>query len=109
MCSFSISVTIAVPAGTVFSGQIVNTGQDKARPNFDPTITEQLKTGCINDAHALIVSAVKLMVAGHSPDAEGCGEAAQNRKQLFLGLVGGGLLVAWLMFPFPGGPPTPFP
>jgi len=29
--------------------------------------------------------------------------------QLFLGLVGGGLLVAWLMFPFPGGPPTPFP
>jgi len=29
--------------------------------------------------------------------------------QLFLGLVGGGLLVAWLMYPFPSGPPTPFP
>ena len=29
--------------------------------------------------------------------------------QLFLGLIGGGLLVAWLMFPFPDGPPTPFP
>ena len=29
--------------------------------------------------------------------------------QLFLGLVGGGLLVAWLMVPFPDGPPTPFP
>jgi hypothetical protein len=29
--------------------------------------------------------------------------------QLFLGLVGGGLLVAWLMYPFPGGPPAPIP
>ncbi len=29
--------------------------------------------------------------------------------QLFLGLVGGGILVAWLMYPFPAGPPTPFP
>ncbi len=29
--------------------------------------------------------------------------------QLFLGLVGGGLLLAWLMYPFPQGPPTPFP
>lgn len=27
--------------------------------------------------------------------------------QLFVGLVGGALLVAWLMFPFPAGPPTP--
>ena len=26
--------------------------------------------------------------------------------QVFLGLMGGGLLVAWLMFPFPSGPPT---
>ena len=26
--------------------------------------------------------------------------------QLFFGLVGGGLLVAWLMYPFPLGPPT---
>ncbi|MGE5234169.1 MAG: hypothetical protein ACM3OB_08655 [Acidobacteriota bacterium] len=29
--------------------------------------------------------------------------------QLMLGLVGGGLLIAWLMFPFPSGPPAPFP
>lgn len=28
--------------------------------------------------------------------------------QVFLGMVGGGLLVAWLMFPFPSGPPAPF-
>ncbi|HVR11426.1 MAG TPA: hypothetical protein VMW75_25505 [Thermoanaerobaculia bacterium] len=29
--------------------------------------------------------------------------------QLFLGMVGGGLIVAWLMFPFPSGPPAPIP
>jgi hypothetical protein len=29
--------------------------------------------------------------------------------QLFLGMVGGGLLVAWLMYPFPSGPPAPIP
>ncbi len=29
--------------------------------------------------------------------------------QLFLGLVGGGLVLAWLMYFFPSGPPTPFP
>lgn len=29
--------------------------------------------------------------------------------QLFLGMVLGGLLVAWLMRPFPSGPPTPIP
>ncbi|MES1242206.1 MAG: hypothetical protein ABUT39_11350 [Acidobacteriota bacterium] len=29
--------------------------------------------------------------------------------QLFLGMVGGGLLVAWLMYPFPQGPPSPIP
>lgn len=40
----------------------------------------------------------------------------RNRKeqmklflQLFLGMVGGGLLVAWLMYPFPSGPPAPIP
>ena len=27
--------------------------------------------------------------------------------QLFVGLVGGALLVAWLMLPFPAGPPAP--
>lgn len=29
--------------------------------------------------------------------------------QLFVGMVGGGLLVAWLMYPFPSGPPAPIP
>lgn len=29
--------------------------------------------------------------------------------QLFLGMVGGSLLVAWLMYPFPSGPPAPIP
>lgn len=29
--------------------------------------------------------------------------------QLFVGMVGGALLLAWLMYPFPSGPPTPFP
>ncbi len=27
--------------------------------------------------------------------------------QIFLGMVGGGLLVAWLMYLFPSGPPAP--
>lgn len=29
--------------------------------------------------------------------------------QVFLGMVGGGLLLAWLMYPFPAGPPAQFP
>jgi len=29
--------------------------------------------------------------------------------QIFIGMVGGGLLVAWLMYPFPSGPPAPIP
>lgn len=29
--------------------------------------------------------------------------------QLFLGMVGGGLLLAWVMYPFPSGPPAPIP
>lgn len=29
--------------------------------------------------------------------------------QLYLGMVGGGLLLAWLMYPFPAGPPSPIP
>ena len=40
----------------------------------------------------------------------------RNRKeqvklflQIFLGMVGGGLVVAWLMYPFPSGPPAPIP
>ena len=29
--------------------------------------------------------------------------------KLFLGMVVGGLLVSWLMYPFPSGPPAPIP
>ena len=29
--------------------------------------------------------------------------------QIFLGLVIGAMLVGWLMYPFPGGPPAPIP
>ena len=29
--------------------------------------------------------------------------------QLLVGMVGGALLLAWLLYPFPAGPPTPFP
>ena len=29
--------------------------------------------------------------------------------QLFFGMVGGGLLLAWLMYPVPPGPPAPIP
>ena len=29
--------------------------------------------------------------------------------QIFLGLVVGGVALAWLMYPFPSGPPAPFP
>lgn len=37
--------------------------------------------------------------------------AAQLRLffQLFLGMVLGGLALAWLMYPFPQGPPAPIP
>ena len=29
--------------------------------------------------------------------------------QLFVGMVGVGLVLAWLMYPFPSGPPAPIP
>lgn len=37
------------------------------------------------------------------------GEQIKLFLQIFLGMVGGGLLVAWLMYPFPSGPPAPIP
>lgn len=36
-------------------------------------------------------------------------EQAKLFLQLFFGMVGGGLLVAYLMYPFPQGPPAPIP
>ena len=29
--------------------------------------------------------------------------------QIFFGMVGGALLLGWLMLPFPSGPPAPIP
>ncbi len=29
--------------------------------------------------------------------------------QILVGMVGGGLALSWLMYPFPAGPPAPFP
>jgi Na+/proline symporter len=40
---------------------------------------------------------------------EGKKERIRLFLQIFLGMVVGGLVVAWLMFPFPSGPPAPFP
>ncbi len=37
------------------------------------------------------------------------GEQVKLFLQLFLGMVVGGLVVAWLMYPFPSGPPAPIP
>ena len=47
----------------------------------------------------------------HDPsiDVRERGEQVKLFLQLFLGMVGGGLLVAWLMYPFPQGPPAPIP
>ncbi len=37
------------------------------------------------------------------------GERIKLFLQIFLCMVVGGILVAWLMYPFPSGPPVPFP
>ena len=34
------------------------------------------------------------------------GEQVRLFLQIFLAMVGGALIVAWLMYPFPSGPPT---
>jgi hypothetical protein len=40
-------------------------------------------------------------------------EAKRDRLKLFLQIfacmIGGGLLLAWIMYPFPSAPPAPFP
>lgn len=39
----------------------------------------------------------------------GRGEQIRLFLQIFLGMVVGGLALAWLMYPFPSGPPAPIP
>ena len=39
-------------------------------------------------------------------------DARGRRKlflQLFIGMLGGAILLGWLMYPFPSGPPAPVP
>lgn len=39
-------------------------------------------------------------------------DPSEQRKlfgQIFLGLLIGAMLVGWLLYPFPGGPPAPIP
>ncbi len=39
----------------------------------------------------------------------GARERGKLFLQIFLGMVGGGLALAWLMYFFPSGPPSPIP
>jgi hypothetical protein len=54
--------------------------------------------------YALIVSSFFTLLWRREPK-----EQLKLFLQIFLGMVGGGLLVAWLMYPFPAGPPAPIP
>lgn len=54
--------------------------------------------------YALIVSLFFMLLWRHERK-----ERIKLFLQLFLGMVGGGLLVAYLMYPFPPGPPAPIP
>lgn len=55
-------------------------------------------------AYAFIISLFFTVLWRREPGAQ-----IKLFLQLFLGLVVGGLLVAWLMYPFPSGPPAPIP
>ncbi len=54
--------------------------------------------------HAAVVAAFFCLLWKHDRR-----ERIKLFLQVFLGMVGGGLVVAWLMFPFPQGPPAPIP
>lgn len=55
-------------------------------------------------AYAFLVSAFFALL--WRPDRAG---RTRLFLQLFVGMVVGGVLLAWLMLPFPSGPPAPFP
>jgi len=55
-------------------------------------------------AYALLTGAFFALLWRH--------EASERRKlflKIVLWMVGGGLLLAWIMYPFPSSPPVPFP
>lgn len=54
--------------------------------------------------YAAIVSGFFALLWRRSPLQQG-----KLFLQIFLGMVGGGLALAWLMFFFPAGPPSPIP
>lgn len=54
--------------------------------------------------YALLVSSFLALLWRRQPKAQ-----LKLFLQLFLGMVGGGLLLAYLMYPFPSGPPAPIP
>jgi len=54
--------------------------------------------------YAGLVSAFFALLWRRTPRAQG-----KLFLQIFLGMVGGGLALAWLMYFFPSGPPSPIP
>ncbi len=54
--------------------------------------------------YAALVSVFFAMLWRRSPREQG-----KLFLQIFLGMVGGGLALAWLMYFFPSGPPSPIP
>jgi cytochrome bd-type quinol oxidase subunit 2 len=62
-------------------------------------------------SHFLLMVAYALIVSLFFALLWRRGRREQTRLflQLFLGMVVGGLALGWLMYPFPPGPPTPFP
>ena len=54
--------------------------------------------------YALLVGAFFALLWRREPRSQ-----ARLFLQIFLTMLIGGILVAWLMYPFPSGPPVPFP
>ena len=55
-------------------------------------------------AYAALVSVFFALLWRRKPREQG-----KLFLQIFLGMVGGGLALAWLMYFFPSGPPAPIP
>ncbi len=62
-------------------------------------------------SHILLMTVYALLVSLFFAVMQRREPRAQLRLflQLFLGMMLGGLALAWLMYPFPSGPPAPIP
>jgi cytochrome bd-type quinol oxidase subunit 2 len=62
-------------------------------------------------SHFVLMNVFALLVAVFFALLWRRGRRAQVRLflEIYLAMVGGGLLLAWLMYPFPSGPPAPIP